>query len=46
MGVDSQEITKPVIIFKPASMADDNLLCILDRVDHPVDLEGLNSFGA
>ena len=46
MGVDSQEITKPVIIFKPASVADDNLLCIFDRVDHPIDLEGLDSFGA
>lgn len=45
MGVDSQEMMKPVIIFKPASMADDNLLCILDRVDHLVDLEGLDSFG-
>jgi len=46
MGVDNQEIMKPVIIFKPASMADDNLLCILDGVDQPVDLEGLDSFGA
>lgn len=46
MGVDSQEIMKLVIIFKPASAADDNLLCIFDRVDHPIGLEGLDSFDA